>query len=188
MLIVTGGIACGKSTFLDIARKLGYNCVDADEWHHSFRNNPVDAYTKKELFGDNFDMGEVAFVHPQWKEYEDFVGTSFKLWIDQEVLYHGRKIDILIIPDFFNKPVRTGLLGIPVLTIERPNNVLHAMKRDSHRDVDFTMKIHRNQMTPDERCKRADFVIINRGTKEEFQEECEKWLKSHLPAVSTRPM
>lgn len=185
MLIVTGGIACGKSTFLEVARKMRLKCIDADEWFHDFKKTGTYSYIFKEFF-DEQNISDVAFVHEKWEEYCKLIDLYFINQINLDEYFTNDLYDIIVIPDFFKRRLKLGTFD--VLTIERPYNLKAAVERDSHRSRDLTVKIHQHQMDPGTRRSLADYVLENEGTKEEFEKECEEWLKLHLQDHLTRRM
>lgn len=186
MLIVTGGIACGKSTLLEVARKMGYNCVDADEWFHDiFIKDKSFAGIMWHYFGEK-KLKDVAFIHKNWSLFQAVVDYSFAMWIQSETMQTKSKpFDIVVIPDYFKRSISMGTEGVKVLTIERPYNLKAATERDAHRSNELTVMIHQHQMDPGKRREKADHVLENEKTKEEFEKECEKWLKLHLQVAST---
>lgn len=186
MLIVTGGIACGKSTFVDTARELLGTCavIDADEWYHGVYMRS-DAYNQltRSLF-NRVSVKAAAFTHLNWSIFENAVADAFCEYVN------NAKPTICVIPEFFKRAdyfdARLGPWN-EVLTIERDNNVDAAIKRDGHRTSAKTRLIAKNQSTIETRVDLSDYVLYNVGSKDEFKEECVKWLKSHLPEVSTHP-
>lgn len=185
MIIVTGGIACGKTTFMEVARRLGYECVCADEWfRNEFKGQRNDKIGKRAIFKNaDIDLKEVAFKHPDWHHYELYVDKMFEMYLWIRTMANT-KTDFLFIPDYFKRHIYTDSKQ-SVLTIERGYNLKYAVERDVHRNQDLTVAIHQHQMDPGRRMSMADFVLRNEGTKEEFEKECEKWLKQHSPEVST---
>jgi len=188
MLIVTGGIACGKSTFLEVANKMGYTCVDADDWFNEYFSTTIEFHTLcMSAFGHR-DLKSVAFVHQNWGKFIQRIDVFFRDFVVKyqgQCNKHDEKIDIICVPDIFQ---RGGWpLGNDILTIERSYNLKYAIERDTHRSEDLTLKIHQHQMDPGKRRRLADYVLKNEGSKEQFEKECEEWLKQHLPAVSTQP-
>lgn len=182
MLIVTGGIACGKTTFLRIAEEMGLRCVDADAWfNNTFMMYEDGARIANTLFGTT-NLKEVAFKHPSWPAFMSIVGSRFFLFVKK--IY--RHIDILVIPDLPKRMI--WIVGSTILTIERPDNLEHAKLRDSHRSVELTELIHKNQSTMNERATIADEILFNIGNKKQFEEDCKSWLEQHLQDRSTQRM
>lgn len=183
MLVVTGGIACGKSTFVEAAREMGINVVDADEWYHKlFVGSSIQEHWRQTLFG-NVAIKSIAFRHDNWSIYEQGVADAFSTYVG------NIRPDICVIPELFKRETyfRVNLPKFNVLTIERENHVDAAITRDGHRSVDLTQKIFENQTPSDVRVDKSDYVLYNVGSRDEFKQECHKWLALHLPEVSTHP-
>lgn len=188
MLIVTGPIASGKSTLVEVARRMGYNCIDADEWFNQVFLKTGAFYNTARIMLDGQTLSEAAFTHERWKLFEEYVDLQFLKWLNEWNQYLGEP-DILVIPDFFNRPIYEMMKGqYKVLTIERLNNVEHALARDTMRDEALTRRIAENQMGVQARISLSDGHIINKGTKEDFEKVAETWLKLHLPEVLTHRM
>lgn len=183
MLIVTGGIACGKSTFVETARELGHFVVDADEWYHKlFVGSIIQQHWHKTLFG-TVSIKAVAFQHDNWTTYEKIVADAFCEYV------RNVKPTICVIPEYFKRHTYfIAALGLhKVLTIERDNHIDAAIARDGHRSAEQTQKIFENQTPSCVRVDLSDWFLYNVGSKDYFKQECELWLKSRLPAVSTHP-
>ncbi len=175
MLIVTGGIACGKSTFLEVARQFG-RCIDADDWYNDQYKSTGNYLKITDLLFGTRELHTVAFNHENWTLFQEIVFGKFWTLLEKE------PFEIVAIPDFFSRT--TARTGFSVLTIERPDNLGAALLRDPHRDPELTKKLHSNQMSGSQREQLADYVLFNNGTKEQFEKECENWLKLHLLEVS----
>jgi dephospho-CoA kinase len=50
-----------------------------------------------------------------------------------------------------------------VIVVDAPQQlrIRRVLKRDTHRDKDQVMTIEKNQMTAEEKIRRADFIVIN---------------------------
>ena len=97
MIVVTGGIACGKSTFVEVAREMGIDVVDADEWYHKlFVGSSIQEYWRRTLFG-GLSIKTVAFRHDNWSIYEQSVAEAFCTYIG------NTRPDICVIPELFKR-------------------------------------------------------------------------------------
>jgi len=183
MLVVTGGIACGKSTFVEAAREVGFHVVDADEWYHNeYVGSSSFVLVTNILFGKT-SVKDAAFRSRNWEAYERLVVGAFCRYVKDIAPY------FCIIPEFFKKEdFFRALLNITgVLTIERTDNISAALDRDGHRTAAETERIAGNQTTSERRVELSDHVLYNVGSRDEFKEECTFWLKSHLLEVFTHP-
>ncbi len=185
ILIVTGGIACGKSTFVEAAREAGYDIVDADDWYHDIHTKSTEFSMNKQMLFGSLSLKTVAFRHKNWITFERLVAKAFCGY----VLIN--KPRIVVIPEFYrHEMLFKRYLGFAndVVTIERLNNFNEALARDVDRPVELTRKIMENQTPSIVRVDRSDYVLYNEGSRDEFKLECQQWLKSHLPVASTHRM
>lgn len=164
MLIVTGGIACGKSCFKKhVETKHGKSAVDADDWYKIAKSSISFRDKFRELFGES-SVDEVAFVHAGWEGYEYFVHHRFA-----DDFLCSFKYDIVIIPEFFKFQSFYDKFEYDVLTIERSVNIEHIVKRDCFRDMGLSKRIMENQTSSSERLSKSKHNILNDGTMLEFQ-------------------
>lgn len=179
MLVVTGGIACGKSVAAEIFLAAGLKVLDADDWFHKRYKDSEEYKSTTQAFGGKL-LTECAFSHPKWGEFELTLLKFFCKFVDDNY-------NVLIIPEYFKyqSDYTAHLPYHKVLTIERTGNLEFAKLRDYHRDAELTQRIFNNQTSSETRIKLSDYVIYNSGSIEYLGMEVEKWLKSHLQEVLT---
>lgn len=174
MLIVTGGIACGKSCFKKyVEMKHGKSVVDADDWYKIVKSSEVFIEKFHDLFGES-SVDEIAFVHAEWKSYEYFVHHCFS--VDFLCSY---RYDIVIIPEFFKFQSFYNKFQYDILTIERSVNIEHVAKRDYFRDIGLSKRIMENQTSSSERLSKSKYNIWNDGTMLEFQEKIDDFMRNY---------
>jgi len=167
-LIVTGGIACGKSTLLQAAEELGYKCLDVDDWfHEEMKGTALHHYTFKGWFGSS----PVAFIHPNWKEYERWLMQHFDMYLTSNTP------EVCVIPNLEGFDIKPSY---KILTVERKANQEAAILRDTHRNVSLTQRIHNTQLAREQREEVADWVLINdTSSSQEFKQKCTEWFVEH---------
>lgn len=179
---LTGGIASGKSTVSNIFRELGVEIVDADKVAKeiSERKESVDRIVN--VFGEDIlgidgkivreRLREKAFknkellqelnkiIHPQVMEY-------FKEKKDKNL-----KDEILIfdIPLLYETKMEYLCDKIIVVGVDIQKQIERVMSRDGSSE-ELAKKIIANQMSLDEKIKRADIIIMNDGTLEELKDK-----------------
>lgn len=179
---LTGGIASGKSTVSNIFRELGVEIVDADKVAKeiSERKESVDRIVN--VFGEDIlgidgkivreKLREKAFknkellqelnkiIHPQVMEY-------FKEKKDKNL-----KDEILIfdIPLLYETKMEYLCDKIIVVGVDIQKQIERVMSRDGSSE-ELAKKIIANQMSLDEKIKRADIIIMNDGTLEELKDK-----------------
>lgn len=177
MLVVTGGIACGKSVFVRVCEGFGLKVIDADDWFHkTYRGSEEYLLAIKEF--DGRALSQCAFIHKHWKTFETQVASDFCKFV-------GDEYEIVVIPEYFKySEIYNSLLPRhKTVTIERNDNLTFAITRDMHRGSELTKLIFNNQTPHNVRIESADYVLSNQGTIKEFQKECKEWLKLHLQEV-----
>lgn len=174
MLIVTGGIACGKSCLKKhVETKHGKSAVDADDWYKIAKSSLAFRDKFRELFGKS-SVDEVAFVHAGWEGYEYFVHHRFTADFLRNFSY-----DIVIIPEFFKFQSFYDKFEYDVLTIERSVNIEHVVKRDYFRDKGLSKRIMENQTSSSERLSKSKYSIWNDGTMLEFEIKIDDFMRGY---------
>lgn len=179
MLVVTGGISCGKSVFKSVCNSYGIRVIDADDWFHGGYKRTNDYAKAVAGFGGQ-PLDICAFRHEHWAEFEKQVARDFCMSVSDDY-------DVVIIPEYFRhfSEYRHLLAPHKVLTIERHNNLAFALERDTMRLPKLTERIYANQSSSSARVEKSDYVLYNAGYFEVFKREIEKWLELHLPEVLT---
>lgn len=162
MIIITGGIACGKSTVENIITNFGVSCIDSDVWFKTIYSHSDQCHTiKSQLFGES-NISGVAFNHPNWETFCQRVAMAFCTFLnshDFDVVFTGEYFkfkEVLPVPKF-------------VVTVERKDHASAALSRDTHRSPELTMKIINSQTTREERIAKSDFVVYNDGDIESLE-------------------
>ncbi len=189
VFFVTASIACGKSSFMKIAREKGYNTSSADEITHKLLNEKKDEIY--ELFKEKIEKNELIkdvkidrkalakIVFKDKKELEKleiFLHPKIKNEILNFIKENSQKNIFIELPLFFEKKNYENL-GFCLL-IYAPNEVLlsRLMKRDKISKKEALNKISL-QMDIEQKKNLADFVIDNSGSFEDFKKRCENFFK-----------
>ena len=167
---LTGGIATGKSTVTNILIEMGYPVLDSDEIVKNLYEKKSVIEKIKNVFGaeyilnnkiDRAKLGNLIFnnsadklklnniIHPLVKK-ELIVGINNVLsniiFLDIPLLYEAKFEDICD--------------KIIVVNLDFETNVLRLMKRDNI-DREYAINKINAQMSLDEKCRKADFIIDN---------------------------
>jgi len=179
-IVLTGGIATGKSTVANIFSSFGFKIIDADKIAHLM----LDKQHKKiaELFGAEYVtqksvnrklLGSLIFSDTEAKEYLE--GLLHPL-IFAEIEQQASKLDetkepyLVDIPLFFETnryPIEKSIVVyIPqVLQLER------LMARDNSTQEMAQQRID-VQLNIEEKRHRATYLIDNQGNLNALQEQC----------------
>ncbi len=173
MVGVTGGIGAGKSLVCKIFSTLGIPIYNADDRAKVLMNDNqalkggiisifgTDAYKNdqlnrsfisKQVFVDEGLLQQLnAIVHPA-------VGEDFNLWVNQHLAspYLIKEAAIM-----FESSAWKELDSIVNVQANTTTRIKRVLERDRHRSEKDIRAIMDNQMSDDERSKRADHVITN---------------------------
>lgn len=181
-IVLTGGIATGKSTVANIFKQYGFKLIDADTIAHQM----LETHAAKiaELFGNEYlengvvqrkKLGALVFGNPHEKKrleallhpliYDEIASQS-------EHLEQLKKPYLVDIPLFFETnryPIKHSMVVyVPkVIQLER------LMLRDK---TDKTASLQRieAQLSIEEKKQKATYVIDNQGDLKALQLECDK--------------
>lgn len=177
---LTGGIASGKSTVSNFFKELGVEIVDADivareiserkatidEICNIFGRDILDENGKivrgklrERVFQDRELVQKLnSIIHPQVIEY-------FKERKDE-----NREDELLIfdVPLLYEAKMDTLCDKVIVVGVDRKKQIERVIQRDGSSE-EVARNIIANQMSLDDKIKRADIVIMNDGTLEELK-------------------
>lgn len=181
-VVLTGGIATGKSSVAKIFASLGYTIIDADTIAHEILN--VQQQSIAEIFGKRFVVsGKVdrkalgALVFPdsaQRKKLEALLHPLIRQEIERranEEEQH-RKPYLVDIPLFFESghyPIEKTL----VVYAKEQQQLERLVLREGYSKEEALARIHA-QMSIEEKRNLGQYVIDNSGTLTQLQQECER--------------
>ena len=181
-VVVTGGIASGKSTSVAIFSMYGFRVIDADKIAHKILDQKHE--TIREVFGDRFvvdsrvdrkALGRVIFADSKKRAtLEEILHPSIREEILEEATKQERfgKPYLIDIPLFFEK----GNFDISkVLVVYTPKElqIKRLMKRDKISKDEAILKIE-TQMDIEKKRELATWVIDNSKDLKHLQNECER--------------
>ena len=181
-VVLTGGIATGKSSVAKIFAAFGYTIIDADTIAHEILN--VQQQSIAEIFGKRFVVsGKVdrkalgALVFPdsaQRKKLEALLHPLIRQEIERranEEEQH-RKPYLVDIPLFFESghyPIEKTL----VVYAKEQQQLERLVLREGYSKEEALARIH-SQMSIEEKRNLGQCVIDNSGTLTQLQQECER--------------
>ncbi len=186
-IVLTGGIATGKSTVASLFMLHGFLTIDADKIAHQVLDENTKAIS--ELFGDSYinngkvdrkRLGNLVFNDPKEKEkLENLVHPLIKEKIiaQADVFEKQKKPYLIDIPLFFEKGNYDIEKSI-VVYIPKELQIDRLMKRDNCTKEEALIKIN-NQMDIEEKKAKATYIIDNSRDLKSLQNEVER-LKTTL--------
>jgi dephospho-CoA kinase len=168
-IVLTGGIATGKSTVANLFNLHGFLTIDADKIAHKL----LDIHSDKiaELFGNQYiekgkvirkELGNLIFNNKEEKEkLEAFIHPLIKKEIVKEaaLFEKNNKPYLIDIPLFFENGNYDIDRNVVVYT-PKDVQVKRLMKRDKSSEEEALSRIN-NQMDIEEKKKRAFYIIDN---------------------------
>lgn len=184
---VTGGISSGKTKFCSFLQDLGAYVVSADNVvhqllssHYSLRKKVIELLSPKILVDGEIDRTKIAqivfkdlnllsslekLIHPEVffqieKEYEIAKEQSFPLFVAEIPLLFEVKGD-----RFFD--VTVTVKANESICIKR------FIQKTKKTETEYRLRMSQ-QLTQDEKAKKADYLILNNGSEEDLYKEAEK--------------
>ncbi|MDM5272557.1 dephospho-CoA kinase [Sulfurovum sp. zt1-1] len=181
-IVLTGGIATGKSTVAKIFAEYGFKIIDADDIAHEV----LDAQHPQivGMFGSGFvkegkvdrkALGAVVFAD---KEKRKQLEALLHPLIYEEIEAASSKLDELKMPYLVDIPLffETGRYPIKrslVVYTTKEQQLKRLMQRDGYNTQNALQRIEA-QLPIDEKRDRATYVIDNTGDLEHLKAECER--------------
>lgn len=192
-VVLTGGIATGKSSAGALLKLFGFRIIDADAIAHEILDR--EAARIAERFGeemlaegrvDRRRLGERIFADPEErKALEAIVHPPIREEIlrrseEQESLGKPYLIDI---PLFFETGRDYPITRSVVVYAPRPLQLARLMKRDKLDEAEALQRLDA-QLDIEEKRRRATWVIDNSGDLAQLSAECERVKEEILKAFS----
>ncbi|MDD2450634.1 dephospho-CoA kinase [Sulfurovum sp.] len=185
-IVLTGGIATGKSTVAKIFAAQGFEIIDADRIAHRVLDEQQERVTA--IFGCGFvkegkvdrkALGAVVFAD---KEKRRALEALLHPLIYREIEKEAQKLDALgkpylvDIPLFFETnryPISRSL----VVYTTKAQQLKRLMQRDGYNTQNAQQRIDA-QLPIDEKRDKATYVIDNTGDLAHLKAECERVMRS----------
>jgi len=182
-IVLTGGIASGKSTVSALMQLFGFRVIDADKIAHKVLDNSVAQIAKafgEEYISDNKvdrkKLGSLIFSNKDKRlELEAIVHPQIK----EKILEEAKKQEALGKPYLIDIPLffeREGVYNIDkVLVVYTPKETQleRLMKREGLSKEEAMQRIEA-QLPIDSKKKRATYLIDNSKDLTHLQKECER--------------
>uniref|UniRef100_A0A0P4VWC2 Dephospho-CoA kinase domain-containing protein n=1 Tax=Scylla olivacea TaxID=85551 RepID=A0A0P4VWC2_SCYOL len=189
---LTGGIASGKSTVSTMMKEMGVPVVDADLIAREVVEPGKRAWTKiRKAFGDEVfhesgeinreRLGQVVFSDMEKRRTINKI-THPEIYreIQWQVLRHlcrGEQFVILDLPLLYESNKCTNyLFKTIVVTCDDELQLERLMARNTYTEKEAIARIEA-QMPLEKKCKMANFVIENSGTKDSTRKQVEDIVK-----------
>jgi len=181
---ITGGLASGKTTFCQELQKLGAYYVSADQiLHQILHQDSKIAKALKELLGNDVvadgvvDRTKIADIVFDSKEKLKQVEAILHPVIQAEIqkAYHcaSQKRDyslfVVEVPLLFEAHMEDWYDYTIAILTDESTAMLRYQQKIGKPLTDYTRRMQ-HQMLPTEKANRADFVVENKRSIQEFQE------------------
>jgi len=182
-IVLTGGIASGKSTVSALMQLFGFRVIDADKIAHKVLDNLADKIA--ESFGkeyvvngkvDRKKLGSLIFANKDKRlKLEEIVHPKIK----EEILLKAKEQESLGKPYFIDLPLffeREGVYNIDrVLVVYTPKEIQlqRLIKREGLSEKEAMQRIDA-QLPIDSKKSRATYLIDNSKDLVHLQQECER--------------
>lgn len=186
MIVITGGIGCGKSAVLANFQEMGAHCADADEIAHNLYKPGMPALAAiTEHFGSELILDDGTLNRPALANIV-FAQPEELKWLDN--LLHPMiraefaRLDAEAAPEplFAAIPLwyESGWAEPEIKVIAvwcTPEMQLDRLRKRGWNDVEIRRRLA-SQISMDEKRDRADYVIETTGTLDELREKCGRML------------
>lgn len=189
---LTGGIGSGKSTVTDYLIARGFPVLDADKIAREIVLPGSEMLIQlTSVFGksilmqdgslDRKKLGNIVFSDPEKKKILDGLMHTriLELIHDRILQYREETVHKLIFIDaplLFETGLDKSVSEIWVIDVDEETRIKRIMERDGLKREDIAMRIS-NQMTRDEKNKRADVILDNTGNQEALYQQIEQLLQ-----------
>jgi len=189
---LTGGIGSGKSTVTDYLIARGFPVLDADKIAREIvlpgsemLIQLVSVFGKAILMQDGSldrkKLGAIVFSDAEKKKTLDgLMHTRILELIHDRILQYREesvnKVIFIDAPLLFETGLDKSASETWVIDVDEETRIKRIMERDGLKREDIAMRIS-NQMTRDEKNKRADVILDNTGDQETLYQQIEQLLQ-----------
>lgn len=179
---LTGGIASGKSTVSNFFKELGVEIVDADLVAKEISEKKESVERIKNIFGNDIVDAEGKVIRERLRERvfrnRALLEKLNEIIHPQVIEYFQRKkiensdseIMIFDIPLLYETNMDKLCDKVIVVGLEKEKQIERVILRDGS-SRELAQKIISNQMSLEDKMKRADIVIMNNGSLEDLKEK-----------------
>jgi len=182
-IVITGGIASGKSTACSLLKLYGFRVIDADKIAHEVLDNSASEIEKS--FGQEFvsngkvdrkALGGLIFANKEQRlKLESIVSPKIKEQIlkeakEQEKLGKPYLIDI---PLFFEREGVYDIDKVIVVYTPQATQLERLVKREGLSEKEAMQRIEA-QLPIDSKKEKATYIIDNSKDLAHLQSECER--------------
>lgn len=188
ILGVTGGIATGKSTVVDVFRKAGVPIVDGDliareivEPGQPALKALVAAFGEEILTEDRLNrkkLGEIVFNDPAKRQLLDRLLDGYLRGAITDQIKEAAKTAPLVVADIpllYEADYQQYMDQVAVVYIPKELQLTRLMQRD-HLTKEAALQRMKSQLSIEEKRQKADFLFDNQGTREETRQQVLHWL------------
>jgi len=184
-IVLTGGIATGKSTVASLLKLHGFKIIDADKISHQILDENIENI--KNIFGNKYIkenkvnrrlLGDLIFNNQnKKKELEELLHPQIKKIIIQESIKMDKfKIPYLIEIPLFFETKNYNIDKVLVVYTTKEIQIERLKKRDNF-SRDYALKIADSQMNIEDKKNSGNYLIDNSKDLKFLQEEVEKVIK-----------
>lgn len=188
ILGVTGGIATGKSTVVDVFLKAGVPIVDGDliareivEPGQPALKALVAAFGEEILTEDRLNrkkLGEIVFNDPAKRQLLDRLLDGYLRGAITDQIKEAAKTAPLVVADIpllYEADYQQYMDQVAVVYIPKELQLTRLMQRD-HLTKEAALQRMKSQLSIEEKRQKADFLFDNQGTREETRQQVLRWL------------
>lgn len=179
---LTGGIASGKSTVSNFFKELGVEIVDADLVAKEISEKKESVERIRDIFGNDIVNTEGKVIRERLRErvfrdrtlLEKLNGIIHPQVIEyfqrKKIENNDNEIMIFDIPLLYETNMDKLCDKVIVVGLEKEKQIERVILRDGS-SRELAQKIISNQMSLEDKMKRADIVIMNSGSLEDLKEK-----------------
>jgi len=182
-IVITGGIASGKSTACSLLKLYGFRVIDADKIAHEILDSSLSEI--KESFGEEFivdnkvdrkALGKLIFANKEQRlKLESIVSPKIKDRILEEAQQQEKlgKPYLIDIPLYFEREGVYNIDKVIVVYTPQETQLKRLIKREGLSEQEAKQRIDA-QLPIDIKKEKATFVIDNSKDLAHLQQECER--------------
>lgn len=195
ILGLTGGIASGKTMVSDFFKSKNFPVIDADVIAHDVMKAGTPTVEKiRTVFGeeviqadgeiDRKKLGSIIFADPEKRKELDSIvhGEVIRELERQKEQLIQEKVPLIVldIPLLYEVGYENKVDEVMVIYVDRPTQKERLLKRNPDLSAEEAENRINAQLSLEEKAKRANVLVDNRGSRENTRQQVTEWLTTSL--------
>jgi dephospho-CoA kinase len=189
ILGLTGGFGCGKSTVLDIFRESGWTVLNTDSLcHEIYEEGKAEIISElqdrwgEDIFSESGKIDRKKIAHIVFSDYDELRWLTSLLYPEvkektEKIIDQHRNDKLIIEVPLLFEAGWENMFDYIIAVWTNPE-IQKKRLLEKGFDIEQIKLRNQNQMACDLKLEKADYGLLNNGSKEELRKQCIKLINT----------